>query len=69
MKHEDFKIGLEFRLSGKRWRCTDVGQRVVVAIYIENREEHWFTGPPYAVQEWVLDEYDLPACSSEEQTK
>lgn len=32
MKLSDFKIGMEFEMSGQRWRCTDVGSRVVVAI-------------------------------------
>ena len=35
MKLQQFSIGLEFRCSGKRWRCTDVGSRVVVAISLE----------------------------------
>ena len=35
---KDFHIGLEFWCSGKRWRCTDVGSRVVVAISLEAHE-------------------------------
>ena len=35
MKREEFYIGLEFRCGGKRWRCTDVGSRVIVAISLE----------------------------------
>ena len=73
MKHEDFKIGLEFWMGFKRWRCTDVVTRTVIAIWInqfdwvepENQED-WYSGPPYAVAEMVLDECDLPACSLEE---
>lgn len=38
MKLNDFHIGLEFWCSGKRWRCTDVGSRVVVAISLEEHE-------------------------------
>lgn len=38
MEHSDFKIGLEFWCGEKRWRCTDVGTRVVVAICLEPRE-------------------------------
>jgi hypothetical protein len=38
MRHTDFSIGLEFWCGGKRWRCTDVGTRVVVAICLEPRE-------------------------------
>lgn len=35
MQLSDFTIGLEFKCSGNRYRCTDVGSRVVVAIRIE----------------------------------
>ena len=37
MKHSDFHIGLEFFCGGKRWRCTDVGTRVITAISLEPR--------------------------------
>ncbi|MBI3560171.1 MAG: hypothetical protein HY080_00425 [Gammaproteobacteria bacterium] len=35
MKLSDFSIGCEFVCADKRWRCTDVGTRVVVAICLE----------------------------------
>ena len=35
MKLEDFRIGSEFYHRGKRWRCTDVGTRTVVAMALE----------------------------------
>jgi hypothetical protein len=38
MNLQDFHIGLEFWCAGKRWRCTDVGSRVVVAISLEPHE-------------------------------
>ena len=38
MKHSDFHIGLEFFTATGRWRCTDVGTRVIVAISLEPRE-------------------------------
>lgn len=38
MTLEDFQIGLEFWCGEKRWRCTDVGSRVVVAISLEAHE-------------------------------
>lgn len=38
MKRSDFRIGQEFRCGGKRWRCTDVGTRVIVAICLEPHE-------------------------------
>lgn len=86
MMHEEFRIGLEFWCGGRRWRCTDVGSRVIVAICLDPHEvvslgieKHargkrrerrsstvdpaWFNGPPYAVVEFVFDEYSLPGCS------
>jgi hypothetical protein len=38
MEHQDFQIGVEFWSGGKRWRCTDVGTRVIVAISLEPHE-------------------------------
>jgi hypothetical protein len=38
MRHEDFRIGMEFWCGGRRWRCTDVGVRVVVGICLEPHE-------------------------------
>ena len=38
MKHDEFHIGLEFWCGGRRWRCTDVGSRVVIAICLEPHE-------------------------------
>jgi hypothetical protein len=35
MKHSDFRIGLEFWCGQRRWRCTDVGTRVITAISLE----------------------------------
>ena len=83
MKRSEFTIGQEFWCGGKRWRCTDIGSRVVVAICLEPHEvvsvsgpsearrevrtvtddPSWHNGPPYAVEECVFDEYDMPACS------
>jgi hypothetical protein len=34
MRHADFKIGTEFFTGAGRWRCTDVGTRVITAIRI-----------------------------------
>jgi len=31
----DFFIGLEFYTAGGKWRCTDIGTRVIVAIRID----------------------------------
>jgi hypothetical protein len=38
MKRDEFYVGLEFWCGGKRWRCTDVGSRVIVAISLEPHE-------------------------------
>ena len=38
MTTKDFHIGQEFWCGGKRWRCTDVGSRVMVAISLEPHE-------------------------------
>lgn len=38
MKHEEFRIGMEFWCGGRRWRCTDVGSRTVVGICLEPHE-------------------------------
>jgi hypothetical protein len=38
MKHDEFRIGRAFWCGGKRWRCTDVGSRVVTAICLEPHE-------------------------------
>jgi hypothetical protein len=67
MKPSDFKIGLEFWMSGSRWRCTDVGSRVVVAIKLDQYDDPiWYSGPSYKVGEHSLDEYDLMVCSLRE---
>ncbi len=38
MKHDEFRIGQQFWCGGKRWRCTDIGSRVITAIYLEPHE-------------------------------
>lgn len=59
---EEFTIGIEFELSDKKCRCTDVGSRAVIAIKLDKDDLTYYHGPPYAVEEIVLDEYDLEAC-------
>jgi hypothetical protein len=44
VKHSEFYIGTEFLTAAGKWRCTDVGTRVIVAISLEPREmvrEHY----------------------------
>jgi len=67
MKYNEFVIGGEFRCGGKRWKCTDLGRRVVVAIPIDQANDpSWLNGPPYALAETVFDEYDVEGCTLEE---
>ncbi len=54
-------VGTEFFTETGKWRCTDKGTRVVVAIKLEHDDESWYNGPPYAVAETVFDEYDREA--------
>ena len=44
MRHEEFRIGMEFWCGGRRWRCTDVGTRVVVGVCLEPHEVVTVTG-------------------------
>ncbi|HME32931.1 MAG TPA: hypothetical protein VKG65_09290 [Terriglobales bacterium] len=36
MKHEEFRIGDEFRCGDGEWRCTDIGRRTIVAIRLDS---------------------------------
>ncbi len=64
MKHAEFQVGAEFVCGERRWRCTDIGARVVVAICLDEPVDDlsWFNGPPYAVAEVVFDENDMEGC-------
>jgi hypothetical protein len=53
---------MEFFSDGGHWRCTDVGTRTVIAIKLDAPDESWYHGPPYAVAEHVMDEFDLETC-------
>ena len=63
MEHSDFKMGLEFWMSGAKWRVTDIGTRTIIAIKLDQEDARNYNGPPYSVVEGVIDEYDLPACA------
>ncbi|MEI7843465.1 MAG: hypothetical protein WCI39_10595 [Gallionellaceae bacterium] len=73
MKKEDFYIGLEFYTAYYdkenkdfkpiKWRCSDVGTRVIVAIKLDQPDSSWYNGPPYAVSEMVFDEDDVEGCA------
>lgn len=64
MELGDFYVGMVFRCGEKLWRCTDIGSRVIVAIWMNPvYDETWFRGPPYALAEEVFDEFDFPVCT------
>lgn len=57
----EIEIGDEFSFNGDtlRWRCTDKGTRTLAAIKLDQPDESWYGGPPYEIQECVMDEYDI----------
>lgn len=59
MKLTEFHVGLEFICGPFWWRCTDVGTRTVTAIRLVEDDPVWYEGPPYMVDEVVLDESEL----------
>jgi len=63
MTKNDFHIGREFYTGSGKWRCTDIGTRVIVAIKLDKDDPSWYAGPPYAVVEDVFDEFDMGGCS------
>jgi Uncharacterised protein family (UPF0158) len=63
MKKEEFEIGKDFHTATGKWRCTDIGNRVVVAIHLDQKDFRNYNGPPYSVPEIVFDEYDMEGCS------
>ncbi|WP_321903935.1 hypothetical protein [Paraburkholderia tropica] len=62
MKLTDFHIGLEFMEGPFWWRCTDVGTRSIAAIKLVEDDPVWYAGPPYIIEEVVLDEARLADC-------
>lgn len=62
MRKEEFAIGLEFFTHTGKWRCTDIGTRIVTAIKLDQDDQSWYNGPPYAVGESVFDEYGMEGC-------
>lgn len=67
MNHGDFAIGTEFRTDTGRWRCTDVGTRIIVAIKLDHDDDpSWYDGPPYAVAETVFDEQEMGGCEADD---
>ena len=69
MQIADFHIGLEFICGPFWWRCTDVGTRTVAAIRLVEDDPVWYEGPPYMVEEVVLDEAELEDAHLSEEEK
>ncbi|VAW65622.1 hypothetical protein MNBD_GAMMA09-1254 [hydrothermal vent metagenome] len=63
MKKNEFTIGLEFYTATGKWRCTDIGTRVIVAIQLNQEDPRNYNGPPYSIVESVFDEYDFGGCA------
>jgi len=75
MQHDEFQIGTIFFTTAAKWRCTDVGTRTIAAIRLAPVELNigtlteqeadaagWFEGPPFALADFVFDEYDMEGC-------
>ena len=59
MKHADFHIGMEFFTGSGKWRCTDIGARVIVAISLEPRETvsvYWDTNGQRHEERYMSDD-------------
>jgi hypothetical protein len=63
MLKDDFQVGLEFYTASGKWRCTDIGTRVIVAIKLDQDNPKNYLGPPYSIVEHVFDEYDIEGCN------
>ena len=63
MKKEEFKLGAEFYTATGKWRCTDIGTRVIVAIPLNQEDSRNYNGPPYSIPENVFDEYHIEGYS------
>lgn len=63
MEKEEFNIGQVFYTNTGKWRCTDIGARVIVAIHLDQQDPRNYNGPPYSIAEHVFDEYDIEGCS------
>ena len=63
MDKNEFQVGQEFYTNSGLWRCTDIGTRVIVAIYLNQDDVSNYNGPPFSIPEHVFDEYDIEGCS------
>lgn len=65
MKITDFKVGEVFHTDTGKWCCTDIGNRVIVAIHLNQKDPRNYNGPPYSIPEHVFDENDMPHCRTD----
>jgi hypothetical protein len=65
MEKSEFHIGQEFYTASGKWRCTDIGTRIIVAIHLNQEDSRNYNGPPYPITEHVFDEYDIEGCSTD----
>jgi hypothetical protein len=65
MKKTEFEIGKDFYTETGKWRCTDIGTRIITAIQLNQEDPANYNGPPYSILEYVFDEYDMEECSFE----
>ena len=66
MIRDDFEIGMRFWSGSGKWRCTDVGTRVIVAIKLDQNDPRNYRGPPYSIAECVFDEDDMGGCDPQQ---
>jgi hypothetical protein len=49
MRHEEFRIGEIFWCGERKWRCTDMGTRTIIAICLDHVEVASATGGPVRI--------------------
>ena len=59
MKHNEFVIGQDFICADRRWRCTDIGCRVIVAIPADYAEITRYSAKQMQTKTTALTEKDL----------
>lgn len=70
MKLSDFTIGKPFHYGAGIHMCTDIGTRIVTAVYLEeDMDKDMLKGPPYLLNEIVLDEMDQKKCFTDIATR
>ncbi len=65
MKHSDFQIGKGFYTLTRKWICTDIGTRTIIALQAVTFDKD--KGPPFTYSETLFDEYDIQGCTLDPQ--